>query len=76
MTQPSVVTFIGMDLGTFKTSVCCSNGQRETLQSQVGWAKDHVARHLVGNDIAFGADIERNPLALDIVRPFAMGAFK
>ncbi|MDA1050772.1 MAG: rod shape-determining protein [Planctomycetota bacterium] len=76
MRQQPEVTFVGMDLGTFKTSVCCSNGQRETLQSQVGWPKDHVARHLVGCDIAFGAEIERHPLALDVVRPFAMGALK
>jgi rod shape-determining protein MreB len=76
MSEQHAVMFVGMDLGTFKTSVCCSNGQRETLQSQVGWPKDHIARHLVGCDIAFGADVERHPLALDIVRPFAMGALK
>ncbi|MCA9122754.1 MAG: rod shape-determining protein [Planctomycetaceae bacterium] len=76
MSQQQSITFIGMDLGTFKTSVCCSNGQRETLQSQVAWPKDHIARTLVGCDIVFGADIDRHPLALDVVRPFAMGAFK
>ncbi|MBI2479196.1 MAG: rod shape-determining protein [Planctomycetia bacterium] len=76
MSSNSQVLFVGMDLGTFKTAVCCSNGQRETLQSQIGWPKDHIARQLVGCDIAFGADIERYPLALDVVRPFAMGALK
>jgi len=76
MSQQQQVMFVGMDLGTFKTSVCCSNGQRQTLQSQVGWPKDHIARHLVGCDIAFGADTNRHPLALDVVRPFAMGALK
>lgn len=76
MSQRPEVVFVGMDLGSFKTSVCCSNGQRETLQSQVGWPKDHIARNVVGCDIAFGADLDRHPLALDIVRPFAMGAFK
>lgn len=76
MSQQQQVVFVGMDLGTFKTSVCCSNGQRETLQSQVGWPKDHIARHLVGSDIVFGSDIDRHSLALDVVRPFAMGALK
>jgi rod shape-determining protein MreB len=70
------VTFVGMDLGSFKTSVCCSNGRRETMHSAVGWPKDHIARGLIGTDVAFGAELETHPLALDIVRPFAMGALK
>lgn len=76
MSQHQEVMFVGMDLGTFKTSVCCSNGRRETLQSQVGWSKDHIARRLVGADVVFGEEIERHPLALNVVRPFAMGALK
>lgn len=76
MSQQQPIKFVGMDLGSFKTSVCCSNGQRETLQSQIGWPKDHIARNLVGCDIAFAAEIERHPLALDVVRPFAMGSLK
>ncbi|MBC8355160.1 MAG: rod shape-determining protein [Planctomycetes bacterium] len=76
MNEQQEAVFVGMDLGTFKTSVCCSNGLRETLKSCVGWPKDHVARHLVGGEIAFGEDIERHPLALDIIRPFAMGSLK
>ena len=76
MSAQQEVIYLGMDLGTFKTSVCSSNGRRETLQSQVGWPKDHIARQVVGCDVAFGEVIERHPLALDVVRPFAMGALK
>jgi len=70
------ITLVGMDLGSFKTSVCCSNGRREVLPSAVGWPKDHIARNLLGQDIVFGDQIDARPLALDIVRPFAMGVLK
>lgn len=72
----SDVVFVGMDLGSFKTSVCCSNGRRESLPSAVGWPKDHIAKGLIGADVAFGDTIESHPLALDIVRPFGNGVLK
>jgi hypothetical protein len=43
--------FIGMDLGTFNTSVVSSNGIREDLYTAVGWPHDHVARNLLGRDL-------------------------
>jgi len=70
------VTFIGMDFGTFKTSVVSSNGRREVLYTAVGWPKDHVARALLGRDVVFGEDVVEQRLALDVVRPFAKGALK
>jgi rod shape-determining protein MreB and related proteins len=68
--------FVGMDFGSFKTSVVASNGKRETLYTAVGWPKDHVARALLRRDVVFGADIVRQRLALNVVRPFAKGALK
>jgi rod shape-determining protein MreB len=68
--------FVGMDFGSYKTSVVASNGKRETLYTAVGWPKDHVARALLQRDVIFGADIVRQRLALNIVRPFAKGALK
>lgn len=70
------ITFIGMDLGTFKTSVVSSDGRREVLQTAVGWPKDHVARTLLGRDVVFGEEVQRQRMALDVVRPFALGALK
>ncbi len=70
------VLYIGMDLGTFKTSVAASNGKRETLLTAVGWPKDHVARAMLGRDVIFGEEILGQRLALDVVRPFAKGALK
>ena len=43
--------FVGMDLGSFKTSVASSAGYRDALQTAVGWPKDHVARTMLGRDI-------------------------
>lgn len=70
------VVFVGMDLGSFKTSVCCSNGRRETLPSVVGFPKDHIAKSVIGGEVAFGETIEANPLALEVVRPFGNGVLK
>ena len=68
--------FIGMDLGTFKTSVVSSNGIRDSLFSAVGWPKDHVARAILGRDVVFGTDVVEKRLALKVCRPFERGALK
>lgn len=70
------VVYIGMDLGTFKTSVASSNGRRDSIYTAVGWPKDHIARAMLGCDVVFGADVFEQRLALDVVRPFAKGALK
>ena len=70
------ITYIGMDLGTFKTSVVSSSGRREVLHTAVGWPKDHVARAMLGVDVVYGEDVFEQRLALDVVRPFVKGALK
>ncbi|NUQ64284.1 MAG: rod shape-determining protein [Pirellulales bacterium] len=70
------ITYIGMDLGTFKTSVSCSNGKRDVVLSAVGWPKDHIARGMLGRDVIFGEEIFEQRLALNVVRPFAKGVLK
>ena len=68
--------YIGMDLGTFKTSVAASTGTRDVTYSAVGWPRDHVARAMLGRDVVFGKDIMEHRLALNIVRPFEKGVLK
>jgi rod shape-determining protein MreB len=68
--------YIGMDLGTFKTSVGSSTGIRDVVYSAVGWPKDHVARTMLGRDVIFGKDIMEHRLALNVIRPFEKGALK
>ena len=40
------VLYLGIDLGTSRTSVASSNGQRVTISSHVGYPKDVVAKKL------------------------------
>ncbi len=68
--------YVGMDLGTFKTSVASSAGYRDVIPTAVGWPKDHIARTVVGRDIVFGKDLTEHRLALDVVRPFEKGVLK
>lgn len=69
-------TFIGMDLGTFKTSVASSYGQRGAQHSAVGWPKDRIARAAVGQDVIIGDQTIEQRLKLNVVRPFEKGALK
>jgi rod shape-determining protein MreB len=68
--------YVGMDLGTFKTSVAASTGVRDVLISAVGWPKDRIARVALGRDVVFGNDVIEHRMALDVVRPFAKGVLK
>jgi rod shape-determining protein MreB len=68
--------YVGMDLGTFKTSVVSSTGARDVLYSAVGWPKDHVARAMLGRDVVYGNDVVEQRLALNVVRPFEKGVLK
>ena len=70
------ITFIGMDLGSFKTSVTCSNGRRDVLPTAVGWPKDDVARAKLGEEVVFGKTIRRRRIILDVMRPFEHGLLK
>jgi rod shape-determining protein MreB and related proteins len=68
--------YVGMDLGTYKTSVASSMGIRDYVLSAVGWPKDHIARTLLGRDVVFGKDLTEHRLAIHSVRPFEKGVLK
>ncbi len=70
------VLYIGIDLGTSRTSVAASNGQRETVWSYVGYPKDVVARKALKKDVLFGKDAVEKRLSLDLYRPFEKGIIK
>ena len=69
-------TYIGMDLGTYKTSVTSSTGVRDVMLTAVGWPKDAIARTMLGREVVFGKDIIEHRLALNVVRPFEKGFLK
>lgn len=70
------VLYIGMDLGTSRTSIASSNGVRETVTSVIGYPKDLVARKLLKRDVLIGKDAFDNRLSLDFYRPLAKGVIK
>ena len=53
----SETIYLGIDLGTSRTSITCSNGTRETVWSYVGYPKDHVAmKALGGRSVIYGKE--------------------
>ncbi len=68
--------YVGMDLGTFKTSVASSTGVRDIVPSAVGWPKDRIARMMLGREVVFGQDVIEQRMALDVIRPFEKGVLK
>lgn len=65
--------YIGIDLGTFQSTIASSTGSLETLETVVGKPKDPVARNFLGRDVLFGADALKNKLACNLFRPMAAG---
>jgi rod shape-determining protein MreB and related proteins len=70
------VLYIGIDLGTSRTSIAASNGVRETVWSYVGYPKDVVSMKLLKKDRLFGREAVDKRLSLDLYRPFQSGAIK
>lgn len=70
------VLYVGIDLGTSRTSVSASNGIRETIESFVGYPKDPVARKLLKKDVLFGREARDKRLSLNLHRPLEHGVLK
>ncbi|MBK8097805.1 MAG: rod shape-determining protein [Planctomycetes bacterium] len=70
------VLYIGMDLGTSRTSVSASNGVRETVYSMVGYPKDVVSRKLLKKDVLFGKEALEKRLSLKLYKPLEKGVLK
>lgn len=69
--------YIGIDLGTSRSSVSSANGVRKTLESYVGWPKDAVSsKKFGGREIIYGKEAIDNRLSLDLYRPLAKGVIK
>jgi rod shape-determining protein MreB len=70
------VLYIGMDLGTSRTSVSASNGVRETVWSVVGYPKDVVSQKLLKKDVLFGREALDKRLSLRLYKPLEKGVLK
>lgn len=70
------ILYVGIDLGTSRTSISASNGVRETVRSVVGYPKDVVSRKFLQKEVLFGDDALANRLALNMYRPLEKGVIK
>ncbi len=70
------VLYIGIDLGTSRTSVAASNGVRETLPSFVGYPKDVVSQKLLKKEVLFGDEALSKRLSLNLFKPLEHGVLK
>jgi rod shape-determining protein MreB and related proteins len=70
------VLFVGIDLGTSRSSVSASNNKKEWIESYVGWPKDFISLKVIGKPVLFGAEALEHRLALDLYRPLQHGIIK
>jgi rod shape-determining protein MreB len=67
---------VGIDLGTSRSAIAADNGNREWVESYVGWPRDFIARKVVGKPMLFGAEAVKHRLSLDMYRPLKNGVIK
>ena len=67
---------VGIDLGTSRSSISASNGERHVIDSYVGWPLDMVARKIVKKGILIGREALDNRSMLDLRRPLERGIMK
>ena len=76
MDDTSKALYVGIDLGTSRSSVSASNGQRYVIDSYVGWPVDNIARKLVKKPVLIGREALDNRPMLDLHRPLEAGHIK
>ena len=67
---------VGIDLGTSRSSISASNGERHVIDSYVGWPVDLVARKLIKKPVLIGREALDNRAMLDLRRPLERGLIK
>ena len=65
--------YIGIDLGTYQSTVMSSEGVQTTIETVVGRPKDPVARNFLGRDVVFGGEAIKHRLACNLFRPLEHG---
>jgi len=68
--------FVGIDLGTSRSSVSASNGVREVVPTYVGYPKDNISEELLGSEPLFGEMALKHRLSVELIRPLAKGVIQ
>ena len=70
------VLHVGIDLGTSRSSISSSSGERHVIESYVGWPLDMVARKVLKKPVLIGSEALENRSMLDLHRPLEQGLIK
>jgi len=76
MSDKKPVLHVGIDLGTSRSSISASNGQRHVVESYVGWPLDMVSKKVLKKDVLIGQEALDNRPMLDLHRPLERGLIK
>src|SRR5438270_9763414 len=72
----SELLHVGIDLGTSRSAISASNGERFVVESFVGWPADMVAKKVLKRSVLIGHDAVSNRTMLDLHRPLERGLHK
>jgi len=72
----SEVLHVGIDLGTSRSAISASNGERFVVDSFVGWPVDMVAKKVLKRNVMIGHEAVANRTMLDLHRPLERGLLK
>lgn len=67
---------VGIDLGTSRSAISASNGERFVVDSFVGWPVDMVAKKVLKREVLIGHEAVMNRTMLDLHRPLERGLLK
>jgi len=70
------ILHVGIDLGTSRSAISASNGERFVVESFVGWPADMVAKKVLKRSVLIGHDAVSNRTMLDLHRPLERGLLK
>jgi len=70
------VLHVGIDLGTSRSAISASNGERFVVDSFVGWPVDMVAKKVLKRNVMIGHEAVANRTMLDLHRPLERGLLK
>lgn len=76
MSKSSSDVFLGIDLGTSRSSISTSTNERHMSESYVGWPVDMVARKVLKKPVLVGREALDNRAMLELHRPLERGLLK
>ena len=74
--EKSDALIVGIDLGTSRSAISTSTGERMVADSFVGWPADLVARKILKRDVVVGKEALEHRTMLDLRRPLERGLIK